>query len=145
MNNQVKSIVVLMTVLQKFTAHTIWVHAEIIPENKKSIVKINLGWSALHFNMFYLPFSRINNYLTINFFIDFFSSAESLFLVLAGNISHLWKLCLFFNFCDHIQGVTEPLTQSAISIWDVYTYQAWGGKVLVTCTPLVDFGVSYYS
>ena len=31
-------------------------------------------------------------------------------------ISNLWKLCLFFNFCDHTQGVTEPLTHLSFII-----------------------------
>ena len=35
---------------------------------------------------FIIPFSRINNYLTITFYIYIFSSAESLFIILSGNI-----------------------------------------------------------
>ena len=35
MKNQVKSIIAQTTFLEKFTAHTIWVHVETIPQNKK--------------------------------------------------------------------------------------------------------------
>ena len=42
------------TFLEKFNAHNILVHVKAIPQNKKSIIKINLERSALRFNLFYL-------------------------------------------------------------------------------------------
>ena len=29
----------------------------------------------------------------------------------------MWKLCLFFIFCDHTQGVTEPLKTTTTKKW----------------------------
>ena len=54
MKNQVKSIIAQTTYLEKITAHAIRVHVETIPQNKKSFIKINLGRSALGFNVFHL-------------------------------------------------------------------------------------------
>ena len=54
MKNQVKSIIAQTTFLEKISAHTLWVHVETIPQNKKSIIKINLGLSVLRFNVYYL-------------------------------------------------------------------------------------------
>ena len=54
MKNQVKSIIAQTTFLENFSAHTLWVHVETIPQNKKSIIKINLGLSVLRFNVYYL-------------------------------------------------------------------------------------------
>ena len=43
MKNQVKSIILQVTFLETFSARSISVHVETIPQNKKSILKINLG------------------------------------------------------------------------------------------------------
>ena len=78
MKNQVKSIIAQTTFLEKISAHTLRVHVETIPQNKKLIIKINLRLSVQRFNVYYLAvftYQYFKNY----FFYRFFSSTESLF------------------------------------------------------------------
>ena len=55
-------------------------------------------------------------YFKIIFFIDFFTTFQEIYIYNMIYISILWKLCLFFNFCDHTQGVYRAVKQRPVSI-----------------------------